>query len=100
MCLSFLVLDRPRIVNSSIKAVEMSFLCEHIILQARRLAPVRVKEVTRRVNLMGVWQVLDVRERMVGVCHKMIAKGFRAVSNQRLSRHPTQCGTIGLKVPS
>lgn len=35
---------------------EINFLCVHKKLRSKRLAPVLIKEVTRRVNLTGVWQ--------------------------------------------
>lgn len=44
-------------MDSSIKTVEINFLCVHKKLRAKRLAPVLIKEITRRVNRMGVWQV-------------------------------------------
>ena len=37
--------------------VEINFLCVHKKLRTKRLAPVLIKEVTRRTNLMNVWQV-------------------------------------------
>lgn len=40
------------------KMVEINFLCVHKKLRAKRLTPVLIKEVTRRVNLMGVWQAV------------------------------------------
>lgn len=42
----------------SLQTVEINFLCVHKQLRAKRLAPVMIKEVTRRVNLTGVWQAL------------------------------------------
>ena len=36
---------------------EINFLCVHKKLRAQRLAPVLIKEITRRVNLTEVWQV-------------------------------------------
>lgn len=35
---------------------EINFLCVHKKLRSRRVAPVLIKEVTRRVNLRGVFQ--------------------------------------------
>ena len=35
---------------------EINFLCVHKALRTKRLAPLLIKEVTRRVNLRGVWQ--------------------------------------------
>jgi glycylpeptide N-tetradecanoyltransferase len=40
-----------------IKMVEINFLCVHKKLRSKRLAPVLIKEITRRVNLKGIWQV-------------------------------------------
>lgn len=45
-------------MDSSIKTVEINFLCVHKKLRAKRLAPMLIKEITRRVNRMGVWQVI------------------------------------------
>eukprot|EP00903_Cladosiphon_okamuranus_P011709 g11012.t1 len=47
-----------RVMDSSIKTVEINFLCVHKKLRAKRLAPVLIKEITRRVNRMGVWQAV------------------------------------------
>lgn len=35
---------------------EINFLCVHKSLRSKRLAPVLIKEVTRRVNLRNIWQ--------------------------------------------
>ena len=37
--------------------VEINFLCVHKKLRAKRLAPVLIREITRRVNLQGIFQV-------------------------------------------
>ena len=37
--------------------VEINFLCVHKSLRSKRLAPVLIKEITRRVNLKGIFQV-------------------------------------------
>eukprot|EP00771_Trimastix_marina_P000702 gnl/Trimastix_PCT/1726.p2 GENE.gnl/Trimastix_PCT/1726~~gnl/Trimastix_PCT/1726.p2 ORF type:complete len:491 (-),score=166.66 gnl/Trimastix_PCT/1726:1199-2632(-) len=38
--------------------VEINFLCVHKKLRAKRLAPVLIREVTRRVNLEGIFQAV------------------------------------------
>lgn len=38
--------------------VEINFLCVHKKLREKRLAPVLIKEITRRVNLTGRWQAV------------------------------------------
>ena len=37
---------------------EINFLCVHKKLRSKRLAPVLIKEVTRRVNLRDIWQAV------------------------------------------
>ena len=38
--------------------VEINFLCVHKDLRAKRLAPVLIKEITRRVNMHNIWQAV------------------------------------------
>jgi hypothetical protein len=38
--------------------VEINFLCVHKKLRSKRLAPVLIKEITRRVNLNGIFQAV------------------------------------------
>lgn len=40
------------------KIVEINFLCVHKKLRAKRLAPVLIKEITRRVHLTGIFQAV------------------------------------------
>lgn len=42
--------------GDSIKGVEVNFLCVHKKLRTKRLAPVLIREVTRRCNLQGIFQ--------------------------------------------
>lgn len=42
--------------EDKIKGVEVNFLCVHKKLRSKRLAPVLIREVTRRCNLEGIWQ--------------------------------------------
>ncbi|KAG2486222.1 hypothetical protein HYH03_015184 [Edaphochlamys debaryana] len=39
-----------------VRMVEINFLCVHKKLRSKRLAPVLIKEITRRVNLRDIWQ--------------------------------------------
>ena len=41
-----------------IKTAEINFLCVHKSLRSKRLAPVLIKEITRRVNLTDKWQAI------------------------------------------
>ena len=51
---------------------EINFLCVHKKLRSKRLAPVLIKEITRRVNLQDRWQAVytagTVLPRPVGRC--------------------------------
>eukprot|EP00761_Pharyngomonas_kirbyi_P003542 gb/GECH01003546.1/.p1 GENE.gb/GECH01003546.1/~~gb/GECH01003546.1/.p1 ORF type:complete len:444 (+),score=121.89 gb/GECH01003546.1/:1-1332(+) len=44
--------------NDSRKMVEINFLCVNKQLRSKRLAPVLIKEITRRVNLQNIWQAI------------------------------------------
>jgi glycylpeptide N-tetradecanoyltransferase len=37
---------------------EINFLCVHKSLRENRLAPVLIKEITRRVNIKNMWQAV------------------------------------------
>ncbi|KAI1713424.1 glycylpeptide N-tetradecanoyltransferase 1 [Ditylenchus destructor] len=45
-----------RIYDKQLRMVEVNFLCVHKKLRSKRVAPVLIREVTRRVNLKGVFQ--------------------------------------------
>ncbi|KAI4329121.1 hypothetical protein L6164_021421 [Bauhinia variegata] len=47
---------RIRVRDEVVNMVEINFLCVHNKLRSKRLAPVMIKEVTRRVHLENIWQ--------------------------------------------
>jgi glycylpeptide N-tetradecanoyltransferase len=47
-----------RIYNHQQKMVEINFLCVHKKLRSKRVAPVLIREVTRRVNCHGIFQAV------------------------------------------
>ncbi|KAM7498869.1 hypothetical protein LguiA_023283 [Lonicera macranthoides] len=47
---------RIRARDTVVKMAEINFLCVHKKLRSKRLAPVMIKEVTRRVHLENIWQ--------------------------------------------
>lgn len=47
---------RIRVNENVINMAEINFLCVHKKLRSKRLAPVMIKEVTRRVHLENIWQ--------------------------------------------
>eukprot|EP00747_Dinoflagellata_sp_TGD_P157684 gnl/TRDRNA2_/TRDRNA2_177759_c6_seq2.p1 gnl/TRDRNA2_/TRDRNA2_177759_c6~~gnl/TRDRNA2_/TRDRNA2_177759_c6_seq2.p1 ORF type:complete len:373 (+),score=88.27 gnl/TRDRNA2_/TRDRNA2_177759_c6_seq2:499-1617(+) len=94
--------------DSTIKMVEINFLCVHKKLRSKRLAPVLIKEITRRVNKQNIWQAVYtagvVLPRPVSECRyyhrslnpkKLIEVGF-----SHLGPRMTMARTIKLyKVP-
>lgn len=47
---------RIRVRGQVVRMAEVNFLCVHKKLRDKRLAPVLIKEVTRRVHLEDIWQ--------------------------------------------
>ena len=44
--------------EKEIKLVEINFLCVESNFRTKRIAPVLIKEITRRVNLQNIWQAV------------------------------------------
>ncbi|XBW37692.1 hypothetical protein QEN19_003276 [Hanseniaspora menglaensis] len=47
-----------KINTAEVESVEINFLCVHKKLRSKRLAPVLIKEISRRVALYEIWQAL------------------------------------------
>ena len=47
-----------KVRGATVKAVEINFLCVHKKLRSKRLAPILIREVTRRCNLDGIYQAV------------------------------------------
>lgn len=47
-----------KVFERNLKVVEINFLCVHKKLRSKRLAPVLIREITRRVNLTGIFQAV------------------------------------------
>jgi len=86
-----------RIYEKTKQIVEINFLCVHKKLRAKRLAPVLIKEITRRVNITGIFQAVYtagvVLPKPVGTCrywHRSInPKKLIEVKFSHLSRNMT-----------
>ncbi|KAJ3050967.1 hypothetical protein HK097_008060 [Rhizophlyctis rosea] len=106
-----------RIVDHTQLLVEINFLCVHKKLRSKRLAPVMIKEVTRRVNLEGIFQATYTAgvflPTPISTCRyyhrslnpkKLIETGFshlgRSMTMQRtirLYKLPDQAATRGIR---
>lgn len=91
-----------------VKTVEINYLCVHKKLRSKRLAPVLIKEITRRVNLHGIFQAVYtagvVLPKPVASCrywHRSLdAKKLIEVGFSRLTPRMTMARTIKLyKLP-
>merc|ERR1712018_332819 len=91
-----------------VKLVEINFLCVHKKLRSKRLAPVLIKEITRRVNCQGIFQAVYtagvVLPTPVGTCrywHRSLnPKKLIEVQFSHLSRNMTMQRQIKLlKLP-
>jgi glycylpeptide N-tetradecanoyltransferase len=49
---------KVRINADEIQMAEINFLCVHPKLRHKKLAPLMIREVTRRINLTGIWQAV------------------------------------------
>lgn len=47
-----------KVYEKEVKMVEINYLCVHKKLRDKRVAPVLIKEITRRVNLQGIFQAV------------------------------------------
>jgi len=105
-------------IEKSKQMVEINFLCVHKKLRSKRLAPVLIKEITRRVNMKGVFQAVYtagvVLPKPIGTCRywhrslnpkKLIEVKFSHLSrNMTMQRHlklyrlPEQTKVNGLRI--
>ena len=106
-----------RVYEKVVPMVEINFLCVHKKLRSKRLAPVLIKEITRRANHLGVFQavytagiVLPVPVSNCQYFHrsldpkKLVEVGFSRLSPrmtmarmQKLYRLPKETSTPGLR---
>jgi len=49
---------KVRVNKNVIQMAEINFLCVHPKLRHKKLAPLMIREVTRRINLTGIWQAI------------------------------------------
>mmetsp|Transcript_73865 Transcript_73865/g.207408 ORF Transcript_73865/g.207408 Transcript_73865/m.207408 type:complete len:457 (+) Transcript_73865:93-1463(+) len=97
-----------QVYDKTVNMVEINFLCVHKKLRSKRLAPVLIKEITRRVNRENIWQAVYtagvVLPRPVSECrywHRSLnPKKLIEVSFSHLGPRMTMARTIKLyKVP-
>ncbi|XP_031628856.1 glycylpeptide N-tetradecanoyltransferase [Contarinia nasturtii] len=93
-----------RIYDKMEKIVEINFLCVHKKLRSKRVAPVLIREITRRVNLTGIFQAVYtagvVLPKPIATCrywHRSLnPKKLIQIKFSSLSRNMTMQRTIKL----
>ncbi|CAK9801387.1 Glycylpeptide N-tetradecanoyltransferase 1 [Anthophora quadrimaculata] len=97
-----------RVYNHTQKMVEINFLCVHKKLRSKRVAPVLIREITRRVNLQGIFQAVYtagvVLPKPIATCrywHRSLnPKKLIEIKFSHLSRNMTMQRTLKLyKLP-
>jgi glycylpeptide N-tetradecanoyltransferase len=97
-----------RIQEKEKKMVEINFLCVHKKMRSKRVAPVLIREITRRVHMNGIFQAVYtagvVLPKPLATCkywHRSLnPKKLIDVKFSQLSRHMTMQRTIKLyKLP-
>lgn len=93
-----------RVYDQTVLMVEINFLCVHKKLRSKRVAPVLIREITRRVNLEGIFQAVYtagvVLPKPVACCrywHRSLnPKKLVDVKFSHLSRNMTMQRTVKL----
>lgn len=93
-----------KVYDKIVRMVEINFLCVHKKLRSKRVAPVLIREITRRVNLEGIFQAVYtagiVLPKPVGTCrywHRSLnPKKLIEVKFSHLKRNMTMQRTIKL----
>ncbi|XP_029568523.1 glycylpeptide N-tetradecanoyltransferase 1b isoform X2 [Salmo trutta] len=81
-----------RIYDTEKRMVQVHFLCVHKKLRSKRMTPVLIREVTRRVNLQGVYQAVYTAS---GVLPKPVATcryWHRSLNPRKLIEAPKTAG--------
>ncbi|XP_047500622.1 glycylpeptide N-tetradecanoyltransferase 2-like [Penaeus chinensis] len=106
-----------RIYDHTQAMVEINFLCVHKKLRAKRLAPVLIKEITRRVNLTGIFQAVYTAgvtlpkpvascrywhrslnpKKLIDVKFSHLGKNMTMQRTLKLYRLPTETATTGFR---
>jgi glycylpeptide N-tetradecanoyltransferase len=89
---------RVQVYEKEMDVVEINFLCVHKKLRSKRLAPVLIKEVTRRANRMGIFQAVYTAGEQLPVPVSTARYYHRSLNPKKLVRvgfsRPTQRMTL------
>ncbi|KAK7122881.1 hypothetical protein R3I94_019856 [Phoxinus phoxinus] len=106
-----------KVFDTELKMVEVNFLCVHKKLRSKRVAPVLIKEITRRVHQQGIFQAVystsAVLPKPIATCRywhrslnprKLIELNFFSLTRNmtlqralKLNRLPETTKTTGLR---
>lgn len=77
---------RVKVYEKEMDIVEINFLCVHKKLRSKRLAPVLIKEVTRRSNRMGIFQAVYTAGELLPVPVSTARYYHRSLNPRKLVR--------------
>ena len=87
-----------QVYEKEMDVVEINFLCVHKKLRSKRLAPVLIKEVTRRANRMGIFQAVYTAGQLLPVPVSTARYYHRSLNPKKLVNvgfsRPTQRMTL------
>jgi glycylpeptide N-tetradecanoyltransferase len=106
-----------RVYGKEVQMVEINFLCVHKKLRDKRLAPMMIKEITRRVNRRNLWQAIYTAgvvlpnpvascsyyhrslnpKKLVDVRFSQLRRNQKMSMLQRLFRLPAETQTPGMR---
>jgi glycylpeptide N-tetradecanoyltransferase len=72
------------IMGKEVSSSEINFLCIHKKLRSKRLAPVLIKEVTRRINKAGIWQAIYTSGTLIPKPFAETKYHFRSINYKKL----------------
>lgn len=88
--------------KDSLKMTEINFLCVNKKLRSKRLAPVLIKEITRRVNIKNMWQAIYTAGVRIPKPISMAQYFHRSLNPKKLIevylRTPHVCWYVYLKI--
>lgn len=72
------------VLGNEVAGSEINFLCIHKKLREKRLAPVLIKEVTRRINRANVWQAIYTSGTLIPKPYTAASYYSRAINKKKL----------------
>ncbi|KAJ5075401.1 n-myristoyl transferase [Anaeramoeba ignava] len=73
-----------KVMDKIVEMAEINFLCAHKLIRSKGLAPLLIKEVTRRINLKGVFQAFYTAGKKIPTPVASSTYFFRPINHKKL----------------